>query len=112
MKDALSFEQAVKKAHAQFNAGREAHNSEITTLRAQIETLTRERDVAIRKGLARETALHMDLGDEREKVRRLVECVHLVDRLSLHIDRIGYSTALEALLAAVSDITTTDEVQS
>ncbi len=86
--------------------------AELTTLRAQVETLTRERDELERhrkQGCIWLTA-------EREKVRRLVECVRKIANRVYAASEIADWSATVAYtfdtLLTVSDITApTDEVK-
>jgi hypothetical protein len=94
-------------------------SDEIHTLRAQVETLTRERDEArVERDNWIETARNYATNSEyhQGKVRRLVECVRRVKRINTHkVAGIECSTNhfIAAALATVSDITApTDEVQS
>jgi hypothetical protein len=115
----------------------EEHESALATLRAQVETLTRERDEArggrdfwkkqmnIEAEISRRRTRERDRAcriaarynkerlAKREKVRRLVECVRKIH--AWNEDCIGNPVrlGLHNILATVSDITApTDEVQS
>jgi hypothetical protein len=82
--------------------------TELTTLRAQVETLTRERDAA-RSSLQLSAKA---LLAQSNKVRRLVECVRTIEEWSAPDRALHSIKEFRALLATVSDITAPEPNQT